>query len=71
MVVVGGAALIFAGVHRATEDVDSLLRRLPEQLMAAIRTVGLRNGLPEDWFNTEPWHLMPKVFWRSSCHFRG
>ena len=32
LVVVGGAALIFAGLERATEDVDSVLQRLPDQL---------------------------------------
>ena len=64
LVVVGGAALIFAGLNRATEDVDSVMRRLPDQLREAIRVVAERHGLPESWFDTRPWHLTPRVFWR-------
>ena len=63
LVVVGGAALIFAGLNRATEDVDSVMRRLPNRLIEAIRVVAERHGLPEDWFDTRPRHFIPKVFW--------
>ncbi len=70
IVIVGGAALNLLGiVGRTTRDVDILAfgRRsgrawrlqpprvpFPEQLAAAIRTVGRDMGLADDWLNTGP-----------------
>jgi hypothetical protein len=70
VVIVGGAALNLLGVvGRTTRDVDILAfaRRagrawrldpppvpIPEQLIAAIRTVGRDMGLADDWLNTGP-----------------
>lgn len=63
-VVVGGAALLTAGiVARATRDVDVIARReipegdlapisgLPEEVSDASKAVALELGLAENWFN--------------------
>ena len=51
LLVVGGAALIFAGMSRGTEDVDVLSRLSSRSLLRAIRVVGERHELPHDWIN--------------------
>ena len=51
LLVVGGAALIFAGMPRGTEDVDVLSRLSSRSLLRAIRVVGERHELPHDWIN--------------------
>ena len=51
LLVVGGAALIFAGMERGTEDVDTVSRIPPGALAEAIEKVGRRHGLPSHWLN--------------------
>ena len=40
-----------------------MMRRLPDRLKEAVRVVAERHGLPENWFDTRPWRLTPRVFW--------
>ena len=51
LLVVGGAALIFAGMPRGTEDIDLISRLSSEPLIRAISTVGKRHELRSDWLN--------------------
>ena len=51
VLIIGGAALIFAGMERGTEDVDSVSRLPPGPLVEAIGKVGRRHNLPPHWLN--------------------
>ena len=51
LLIVGGAALIFAGMERGTVDVDSISRLASGPLVEAIEKVGRRHNLPPHWFN--------------------
>lgn len=59
ILVVGGVALIFAGMQRGTQDVDSASKALPDPLVRAIRVIGQRHGLPHDRFNARAHHFAP------------
>ena len=63
LLVVGGAALIFAGMPRGTEDVDVLSRLSSRSLLRAIDVVGERHELPHDWITTtsreSPFSIFP------------
>lgn len=60
VLIVGGVALIFAGLRRGTEDVDAISRIPPGPLKEAIRVVGRRHNLREDWFNDRTHHFAPE-----------
>ena len=57
ILIVGGAALIFAGLPRGTADVDAVSRLSSEPMRRAIRVVGERHNLPYDWFNDRTSHF--------------
>lgn len=50
VIVAGGALLAWRGLREATRDVDSI-RRLDDELRAAIEKVARRHGLAPRWLN--------------------
>lgn len=58
ILIVGGAALIFAGLPRGTADIDTVSRLSSEPLRQEIRAVGERHDLPYDWFNDRTRHFL-------------
>ncbi len=59
VVICGGAALALHWDERATHDVDAL-GEFPRRLVTAIRAVGERHGLDQDWFNSAAARLSPR-----------
>lgn len=58
--VVGGAAMSLAfDRERTTRDVDARIASGHHQLSLAVRTVGLRHGLPDTWLNEQATAWMP------------
>ena len=52
--VVGGAAMSLAfDRERTTRDVDAPIASGHHRLSLAVRTVGLRHGLPDTWLNEQ------------------
>lgn len=47
----GGAAIAMMDKNRQTVDVDIISDRMPQELREAIRIVGQRHGLNDDWMN--------------------
>ena len=68
VLIVGGAAPIFAGMERGTEDVDAVSQLSPGPLVNAIRRVGCRHNLRHDWFNDRTRHFTSEDF--SLCEQR-
>jgi hypothetical protein len=66
VVVVGGSLLAVAGLRDATEDVDSI-RRLPDDLRAAVAEVAQRHDLDADWLNDRATPFMPATFDEGRC----
>ncbi|MEY2430335.1 MAG: hypothetical protein QOC92_60 [Acidimicrobiaceae bacterium] len=66
LVVVGGALLAWHGLRDTTRDVDSV-RRLDEELKAAVAAVGARHGLATTWLNDRAASFLPATFREDGC----
>lgn len=62
--VCGGAAIAMMNDRRVTVDVDIISDKMPQELREAVRIVGRRNALPEDWMNdgAKVWGLKKDVY---------
>ncbi len=61
VIIVGGALLAMHGLHAATRDVDSV-KRLDEELTAAIARAASRHGLAPRWLNDSALPFLPATF---------
>lgn len=67
LVIVGGSLLAWQGLRSTTADVDSV-RRLDEDVQAAVRTVGERRGLAPRWLNDRSAMFAPVTLREEDCH---
>lgn len=66
VIIVGGALLAMHGLRAATRDVDSV-KRLDEELTAAIARVASRHGLAPRWLNDSALPFLPATFDEDAC----
>lgn len=66
LVLVGGALLAWAGIRGTTRDVDSI-RKLDEDLRAAVATVAGRHGLSINWVNDRAQAFAPATLRHENC----
>lgn len=66
LVIVGGSLLALQGLRETTADVDSV-RRLDEELQAAVRSVGERRGLDPRWLNDRSAMFAPVTLREEDC----
>lgn len=66
VVLVGGGLLAWHGLREATRDVDSV-RRLDEELRAAVAAVAERHGLAPKWLNDHASSFAPETLRLDDC----
>ena len=61
--VIGGGAMILAGYgdNRVSQDIDGLITVGHGQVVAAVREVAQRRGLPSSWLNEQATVYMPEA----------
>jgi hypothetical protein len=66
LILVGGSLLAWRGVRDTTVDVDSV-RRIDEELRAAVALVALDHDLPPTWLNADAAMFIPATFDQDEC----